>query len=149
MEISVRQMIEKDIDSVLEIEKEAFTTPWSKEAFRAEINGNDLAYYIVALVDEKVVAYGGIWIILNEGHITNIAVKEEYKGRGVGNKIVETLIYYCMSRGIDNMTLEVRASNKVAQNLYEKYGFLSYGRRPKYYADNGEDAIVMWRTNRK
>ncbi|MGO1469713.1 MAG: ribosomal protein S18-alanine N-acetyltransferase [Tissierella sp.] len=148
MEIIVRQMLEKDIEDIVEIEKEAFTTPWSKKAFTSEINENNLAYYLVAQVEGKAVAYGGIWLVLNEGHITNIAVKEEYKGKGIGNKIVEGLIYHCIKRGIDNMTLEVRKSNQVAINLYEKYGFIDYGVRPKYYADDGEDAIIMWRSNR-
>ena len=141
-------MEEKDIEYIVEIEKEAFTTPWSKEAFKTEINENKLAYYLVAEVEGKAVAYGGIWLIISEGHITNIAVKEEYKGKGLGNRIVDGLIDYCLELGIDNMTLEVRKSNRVAINLYEKYGFISYGIRPKYYADDGEDAIIMWRSNR-
>lgn len=148
MEINIRQMLEKDIEDIVEIEKEAFTTPWSKKAFTSEINENNLAYYLVAEVDGKAVAYGGIWLVLNEGHITNIAVKKEYKGKGIGNKIIEGLICHCIKSGIDNMTLEVRKSNQVAINLYEKYGFLDYGVRPKYYADDGEDAIIMWRSNR-
>lgn len=148
MDIFVRKMVEEDIDSVLAIEKEAFTTPWSKQAFTAEIRENLLAYYLVAEVEEKVVGYGGIWLILNEGHITNIAVKEEYKGIKVGANILEGLICYCMQNGIDNMTLEVRESNVIAQKLYKKYDFISYGLRPKYYSDDNEDAIIMWRTNR-
>ena len=148
MEITVRRVIEEDIDSILEIEKEAFTTPWSRDAFLTEINENMLAYYLVAEVNEKVVGYGGIWLILNEGHITNIAVKEEYRGNGIGNHILEGLICYCMKNSIDSMTLEVRESNLIAQNLYKKYGFVSSGKRPKYYSDDGEDAIIMWRSNR-
>ena len=147
MDIIVRKMVEGDIDGVLEIEKEAFSTPWSRESFLTEIRENLLAYYLVAEVDKKIVGYGGIWLILNEGHITNIAVKEEYKGNGIGNHIVEGLICYCMKHEILNMTLEVRASNIVAQNLYKKYDFVEYGVRPKYYADDGEDAIIMWRSN--
>lgn len=147
MEIIVRKMVEEDIDSILEIEKEAFTTPWSREAFLTEIKENLLAYYLVTEVDGKAVGYGGIWLILNEGHITNIAVKEEYKGNGIGNHILEGLICYCMKNGIDNMTLEVRESNLIAQNLYKKYNFVSSGKRPNYYSDDGEDAIIMWRTN--
>lgn len=149
MDIIVRKMAEEDIDGVLEIENEAFTTPWSRESFRTEIRENLLAYYLVAVVDEKIVGYGGIWLILNEGHITNIAVKEEYKGNGIGNHLVEGLICYCMKYEILNMTLEVRESNIVAQNLYKKYDFVDCGRRPKYYADDGEDAIIMWRSNNK
>lgn len=147
MEIIVRKMIEEDIDIILEIEKEAFTTPWSREAFLTEIKENLLAYYLIAEVNGKVTGYGGIWLILNEGHITNIAVKEEYKGNGIGNSILEGLICYCMKNSIDNMTLEVRESNVIAQNLYRKYGFVSSGKRPNYYSDDGEDAIIMWRTN--
>lgn len=147
MEIIVRKMIAEDIDSILEIEKEAFTTPWSREAFLTEIKENLLAYYLIAEVNGKVTGYGGIWLILNEGHITNIAVKEEYKGNGIGNSILEGLICYCMKNSIDNMTLEVRESNVIAQNLYRKYGFVSSGKRPNYYSDDGEDAIIMWRTN--
>jgi len=88
-----------------------------------------------------------MWLILNEAHITNIAVKEEYRGMGVGKRILESLIYYCALKNIDSMTLEVRKSNMVAQKLYRKYGFVEYGVRSNYYTDNGEDAIVMWRTN--
>ena len=148
MDIVIRAMTEEDIDAIVEIEKEAFSTPWSKESFLTEIRDNLLAKYIVAEIENKVVGYGGIWLILTEGHITNIAVKKEYQGLGIGNKLVEGLIIYCTSRGIDSMTLEVRKSNIVAQNLYKKYGFIYYGIRPKYYSDNNEDAIIMWRTNK-
>ncbi len=148
MDIVIRAMTEEDIDAIVEIEKEAFSTPWSKESFLTEIRDNLLAKYIVAEIENKVVGYGGIWLILTEGHITNIAVKKEYQGLGIGNKLVEGLIIYCTSRGIDSMTLEVRKSNIVAQNLYKKYGFIDYGIRPKYYSDNNEDAIIMWRTNK-
>lgn len=147
MEIIVRKMLLEDVDSVLEIENGAFTTPWSRESFITEIRENLLAYYLVAEADGKIVGYGGIWLILNEGHITNIAVKEEYKGNGIGNHIVEGLICYCLKHEIQNMTLEVRESNIVAQNLYKKYDFVDCGVRPKYYADDGEDAIIMWRSN--
>lgn len=98
-------------------------------------------------MDGKVVGYGGIWLILNEGHITNIAVKEEYKGNGIGNHLLEGLILYCIKNGIENMTLEVRESNIIAQNLYRKYDFISSGKRPNYYSDNSEDALIMWRSN--
>lgn len=147
MDIRVREMKEDDVDQVVEIEREAFTTPWSREAFMAEVNKNKLAKYMVAEVDGRVVGFGGMWLILNEAHITNIAVKEEYRGMGVGKRILESLIYYCALKNIDSMTLEVRKSNMVAQKLYRKYGFVEYGVRSNYYKDNGEDAIVMWRTN--
>lgn len=145
MEVIIRTMIEKDLDDIMLIEKDAFTTPWSKESFLSEITHNKLAKYIVAEVDNKAVGYGGIWLILDEGHITNIAVHSNYRGQGIGNRLVEGLIKFCIERQITNMTLEVRRSNKVAQNLYEKYGFLHAGIRPNYYADDNEDAIIMWK----
>lgn len=147
MDLSIRGIEEADIDQIVEIEKECFPTPWSREAFLTEIHENKLARYLVAELDGKVAAYGGMWLILNEGHITNIAVKKEYRGLGIGNRIVESLIYYCASKNIQSMTLEVRKSNIVAQNLYKKYGFVESGVRPRYYSDNNEDALIMWRTN--
>lgn len=146
MEIITRSMRETDLDQIMIIESQSFTTPWSKESFVLEITDNKLAKYIIAEIDGKVVGYGGIWLILDEGHITNIAVGKDYRGKGVGNKIIEALIFYCRDKEIRNMTLEVRESNIVAQNLYKKYGFLEYGIRPNYYSDDHEDAVIMWKT---
>lgn len=146
MNISIREMREEDLDRVMEIEKEAFTPPWSREAFLLELTKNLLAKYIVALVDGDIAGYGGIWLILDEGHITNIAVDKEYRGLGIGNKLLEGLIQLCIDRNIRAMTLEVRKSNEVAKSLYKKYGFKEYGIRPKYYQDNNEDAIIMWKS---
>lgn len=141
----VREMTEKDIDGVLAIEREVFTTPWSREAFVLEITKNELAKYIVAEKDNKIVGYGGIWLILDEGHITNIAVSSQYRGQGIGNLIVEKLIDVCEKKGIKNMTLEVRKSNLIAQSLYKKYDFIDCGVRRGYYSDTKEDAVIMWR----
>lgn len=146
MEIITRSMEERDLDQIMIIESQSFTTPWSKESFILEITDNKLAKYIIAEIDGKVIGYGGIWLILDEGHITNIAVGKDYRGKGVGNKIIEALIGYCAVKEIRNMTLEVRQSNIVAQNLYKKYGFLEYGIRPNYYSDDHEDAVIMWKT---
>ena len=145
MEINTRSMELKDLDEIMKIELESFTTPWTKESFRVEITGNPLAKYFIAEIDGKVLGYGGIWLVLDEGHITNIAVAKEYRGMGIGNHIVEALILYCKIKGIKNMTLEVRESNTVAQNLYKKYGFLECGIRPNYYSDDHEDAVIMWK----
>lgn len=145
MEIITRSMEVRDLDGIMKIELESFTTPWSKESFKLEITDNKLAKYIIAEIDGKVVGYGGIWLILDEGHITNIAVGKDYRGLGVGNYIVEALILYCKLMEIRNMTLEVRESNIVAQNLYKKYGFLDCGIRPNYYSDDNEDAVIMWK----
>ncbi|MCK9444135.1 MAG: ribosomal protein S18-alanine N-acetyltransferase [Tissierellaceae bacterium] len=143
MEIAIRRMEERDLDRIMEIEEDAFTTPWPKNSFLLEITSNQLARYIVAELDGVVVGYGGIWIIIDEGHITNIAVESKYRGLGVGKKLVEGLIDICRSSNIKAMTLEVRRTNVSAQNLYRKYGFKDSGIRPNYYAD--EDALIMWK----
>lgn len=145
MDITIRKMEEKDLDRIIEIEKDAFTTPWPRESFLLEITKNQLARYIVAEIDGIVAGYGGIWLILDEGHITNIAVESKYRKMGIGNNLVEGLIYLCTKERIGAMTLEVRESNIAAQNLYKKYGFVESGVRPNYYADEKEDAIIMWK----
>ncbi len=146
MDISIRKMEEKDLERIMEIENQAFTTPWPKEAFLLEITKNQLARYLVAEVENMVVGYGGIWLILDEGHVTNIAVDSRYREKGIGKKLVEGLISLCSEEKIMAMTLEVRASNIAAQNLYKKYGFTESGIRPNYYADDKEDAIIMWKS---
>ena len=146
MNILIREMRESDLDRIMEIEIKTFSPPWSREAFLLELTKNLLARYIVAEVDGDVAGYGGIWLIIDEGHVTNIAVEEKYRGLGVGNKLVEGLIQLCRDRDIKAMTLEVRKSNEVAKSLYKKYGFKEYGIRPGYYSNNNEDAIIMWKT---
>lgn len=145
MEILVREMEEKDLDRIMEIEKDCFSTPWSRESFLIEITENMLAKYIVAEIEGLVIGYGGIWMIIGEGHITNIAVESKYRKMGVGKKLLEGLIEISKKMFVTSMTLEVRESNIIAQNLYKQYGFVKHGIRPKYYADDGEDAIVMWK----
>ncbi|WFA08717.1 ribosomal protein S18-alanine N-acetyltransferase [Tissierella sp. Yu-01] len=146
MKVILREMELEDLDQIMEIENEAFTTPWSRNAFTMEITDNLLAKYIIAEVDGKVAGYAGIWLIIDEGHITNIAVKKEYQGQGIGKYLIMGLIDYCKKQSIINMTLEVRKSNTIAQNLYKKYGFIDCGIRPNYYADDHEDAVIMWKT---
>ncbi|MBZ2174874.1 ribosomal protein S18-alanine N-acetyltransferase [Schnuerera sp. xch1] len=145
MNIVIREMKESDLDYIMEIEKNAFTPPWSREAFLLELSKNLLAKYILAEVDGEIAGYGGIWLIIDEGHITNIAVDERYRGIGVGSKILEGLIQLCVDRNVVAMTLEVRRSNEIAKSLYKKYGFKEYGVREKYYHNNNEDAIIMWK----
>lgn len=137
-----------DIEDVFEVEQKSFSVPWTKDAFVSEIIHNEKARYVVLEIDGKVLGYGGFWKILDEGHITNIALHPEIRGKGYSNLMIEELLKIAEKEKIVGMTLEVRASNKVAQGLYEKYGFKSCGIRPKYYQDNGEDALIMWRNEK-
>jgi [ribosomal protein S18]-alanine N-acetyltransferase len=134
------------VNEVLYISNLSFLTPWTIESIEKELE-NKLARYVVAIKDNLVIGYGGIWLILDEGHITNIAVHPEYRGVGAGDMIVEALVELCKLEGIYSMTLEVRKSNLVAQSLYKKHGFIEEGVRKNYYSDSHEDAVIMWRYN--
>ncbi|MBQ3123030.1 MAG: ribosomal protein S18-alanine N-acetyltransferase [Firmicutes bacterium] len=144
-ELIVRAAELKDASEIAEMEKLCFTTPWSLESIQHEIAENKLALYVVGEVDGKVVGYVGIWLIVDEGHITNVAVHPDWRRKHIGEAIIKTLIDVTESHGVVAHTLEVRASNIPAQKLYEKFGFMSVGIRQGYYEDNGEDAIIMWR----
>ena len=142
-DVRIRRMGTRDVDAVTEIEKATFARPWSRESFLQEMERNKAARYLVAEKDGRVIGYAGAWIILDESHITNIAVAEAERGRGVGRKLTEALMQYISNLGAAYATLEVRVSNERAQNLYKSLGFVSVGRRKRYYEDNGEDAFLM------
>ena len=141
--IIIRPMTIDDVDEVYIVEEDCFVDPWSKDSIRKELK-NDLARYLVAEIDDKIVGYVGVWFVVDEGHITNVAVHSDYRGKKIGDKLVKEMVELCKENNIVAMTLEVRASNTVAQNLYRKYGFKMGGIRKEYYSDNKEDAIIMW-----
>ncbi|KPU43625.1 mycothiol acetyltransferase [Oxobacter pfennigii] len=146
-DIKLCRMDIDDIPEIMVIENLSFAVPWSAESFITEVQNNRAARYVVAKDTDKVIGYGGMWIILDESHITNIAVHPDYRGKGIGNLILKAMIEMAKQENIIAMTLEVRRTNYIAQRLYEKYGFVSVGIRPKYYEDNNEDAIIMWKNN--
>ncbi|UKS25074.1 ribosomal protein S18-alanine N-acetyltransferase [Paenibacillus sp. HWE-109] len=139
-----RSMNAADIPYICEIEEEAFTTPWTKGAFENELTNNQFAHYMIMDIEGEVAGYGGMWLIMEEAHVTNIAVRSTYRGRKLGERLIRELMKTAAFLGAIRMTLEVRASNYVAQNLYEKVGFRSVGVRRGYYTDNREDAVIMW-----
>lgn len=135
----------EDLDEVLEVEHGAFTTPWSRRQFVSELTQNSYAVYLVIKRGRRTIAYGGMWALLGEAHVTNIAVRAEERGRKIGDLLLRSLLLEAESRNCLKVTLEVRRSNVVAQNLYRKYGFLERGVRRGYYTDDGEDAFIMVR----
>ena len=141
-EIIIRRMTMADVDGVAAVEAATFPTPWSRDAFASEMK-NVAARYLVAEKDGKIIGFAGAWIILDESHITNIAVYEAERGQGAGRKLTEGLMQYLSNLGAAYATLEVRKSNEVAQNLYKSLGFIKLGVRKRYYEDNGEDALIM------
>ena len=143
--ITYRKMTLEDIDQVLKIEEEAFTVPWTREAFEHEMTTNLYSYYIVAETNEKeIVGYCGMWIVLDESHITNVAVSERMRGHKIGEGLIREAFRIVQEQEVVLMTLEVRVSNDIAKNLYYKLGFQDGGIRKNYYTDTQEDALVMW-----
>ncbi|UJF36239.1 ribosomal protein S18-alanine N-acetyltransferase [Paenibacillus hexagrammi] len=142
--IQFRLMRLEDIPEICEIEQESFTTPWTAGAFENELTNNQFAKYMILEIDGHIGGYGGMWLIMDEAHVTNIAVRSMYRGKKLGERLLRELMRTAAFLGALRMTLEVRASNHIAQNLYEKLGFRSVGVRRGYYTDNREDAIIMW-----
>jgi [ribosomal protein S18]-alanine N-acetyltransferase len=132
-----------DIPEVQAIERASFTAPWPPQAYRSELETNRLAMYLVGRIDGKVVAYAGTWLLVDEAHITTFAVHPAWRRRRIGERLLLAVLDLSLERGAREATLEVRLSNLAARRLYEKYGFRPVGLRPRYYTDNGEDALIM------
>jgi len=145
-EVAIFPMTLADVDGVCEVEKLSFLTPWSREAFVSELM-QTYTVYIVARTGEKVVGFGGMHVVWEDAHVTNVAVHPLYRGRGLGEQLMRELISRARERGANRMTLEVRVSNTAARALYHKLGFVTEpgAVRKGYYTDTGEDAIVMWK----
>ena len=133
-----------DLDAVMEIEDQSFSIPWSRDAFLNEIEHNHLSTYLVAEDGNMLAGYCGVWLVVDEAHITNVAVLPDYRGRGLGEALMRKIMSIAIEFGARVMTLEVRVSNTPAQHLYRKLGFQDGGIRKRYYSDNQEDALVMW-----
>ena len=140
---TIERMRLSDVPRVMEIERQSFPTPWSESAYITEIS-NQSACYVVARLEGDVVGYAGMWVIMDEAHITTIAVDARYRGRKFGELLLVALLDESMAKRLRRATLEVRQSNRVAQKLYVKYGFDAVAVRKAYYANNNEDALVMW-----
>ena len=145
MAVTFESMRLEHLDQVLEIEKVSYPTPWSRDAFKGEILQNGVAHYFVAVYNNAVIGYGGMWIVLDEAHITNVAVRPDLRGKNVGKALMLEIIRQAVLRGANSMTLEVRPSNAAARKLYQNLGFVERGLRKRYYADTNEDAIIMWK----
>jgi len=142
--VAFRQMKEEDLNKIMVIEKSSFATPWTYDAFFNELYSNQFAHYVVAEVEDEIIGYCGLWVIIDEGHITNIAILPEYRGKGLGEQLLRAVMETAKGLGAETLTLEVRVSNNVAKGLYRKLGFQDGGIRKSYYTDNFEDALVMW-----
>ena len=144
-DLIIRKAEDKDVSAIEKIEKQCFSIPWSYESLYKDVVENGLAFYVIAEIEGQVCGYVGVWKILDEGHITNVAVAPEFRRKHIGRAMLETLIEVTAQAGIERYTLEVRESNQPAISLYEGLGFSVEGVRPGYYEDNGENALIMWR----
>ena len=145
MKLLFRAMTPADARAVAELELKIFAMPWSREDFFREMR-NELAAYVVAELDGKIVAYAGAWVSFDQAEVMHVAVDEKFRGQGIGTLLFGELIKTVKARGATSITLEVRPSNTPAVKLYESFGLKSVGRRKGYYLDNGEDALIMWNT---
>jgi len=133
----------EDVSAVHEIEQLSFRTPWPAYAFEQELRGNRLARYVVARAGDRVVGFAGIWLMVDDAHVTTFGVHPDWRRQAIGRQLLLNVAELAIAIGARRMTLEVRASNEAAQALYHAFGFEIAGRRPHYYTDDGEDALVM------
>ncbi len=145
-DIIFRRMLKADLPAVAELEQICFRSPWTLNMLKGELK-NRLAYYHVLELDEKIVAYAGMWVVFEEAHITNVAVSPEHRRKGFGRCIMLNSMREAVKLHATKMTLEVRETNFGAQALYESLDFQNAGRRKKYYSDTGEDAFILWNTD--
>lgn len=144
-DLKIIPMTMDHLSGVMDVEKQSFSYPWARDAFVFELLHNKVAYYLVAMVGHTVVGYGGMWVLLDEAHVTNIAVLPNWRRQGIAEQLLKDLMAIAQAQGADKMTLEVRKSNWGARKLYEKLGFVALGCRRNYYAETHEDAIIMWK----
>ena len=143
LNLRITPMTLDDIPQVHEIERVSFPVPWPSYAFRQELETNRMAHYLVARVGDDLVAYGGIWLMVDEAHVTSFAVHPDHRRAGIGGRLMLDLMELAVHLDARVVTLEVRLSNEAARLLYGRFGFRPVGVRPRYYSDNGEDALIM------
>ena len=141
--ITARAMKKADVRTVYEIEVLSFRMPWSYRSLLGELK-NSVAHYTVLEKDGGIIGYCGMWVMFEEAHITNIAIRPERRGSGFGKLLLHGAMRAAASFGAEMMTLEVREHNTVAQRMYDEMDFLAQGRRKRYYTDTGEDALLLW-----
>ena len=141
--VAVSPMELADVASVEAIEHASFSAPWPPNAYRTELQTNRLAHYLVIRVGPQIVGYAGLWLMVDEAHVTTFAIHPDWRQRRLGERLLMALLDIALDRRAAEATLEVRLSNLAARRLYEKFGFRPVGIRPRYYTDNGEDALIM------
>lgn len=140
----IKEMIFADIPQVLEIERQSFSNPWSEQSLIESAEDRNNIYFVVKIEDE-IAGYCGCKGIFDEGHILHIAIKEKYRGRGIGKEFLREVMHRVKDKGLNKFTLEVRESNEFAIKLYKGLGFEELGKRKDFYTNPIEDGVIMWK----
>jgi ribosomal-protein-alanine N-acetyltransferase len=143
MQVEFRKAAEKDITDIFYVETRCFNSPWPMDSIREDITENDRSVYVVAEDSGRIIGFCAMHTVLDEGHIMNVAVLPEYRGKRIAERLIKSM-FGLAPEGVVNYTLEVRVSNAPAIKLYNRLGFRCFGLRPGYYADTGESAMIMW-----
>lgn len=143
-DLRVIRMDREHLRAVHGLDELCFTLPWSYESFEDELSNAMAHYYVAVDAWGEVIAYAGFWAVLDEAHVTNVAVHPDHRRRGVGRRLMLHMMRRAAAHEVRSMTLEVRQSNRGAQAMYRELGFVVLGRRKRYYIDNHEDALVLW-----
>jgi ribosomal-protein-alanine N-acetyltransferase len=141
-EILIREMVAADVPDVVKIEKESFTDPWPESLFYDDVRSGD-SYPLVIQIDNEIIGFGILWVAVDEGHITNIAVSKKYQRKSVARTLLSYILRLAAGMKLAQIVLEVRASNEPAISLYESFGFEPLAIRKRYYQHPVEDALVM------
>jgi ribosomal-protein-alanine N-acetyltransferase len=141
--LRIAPMNAEDLEAVHAIELASFDAPWPADAYRSELETNRLAQYLVVHAGDEIVGYAGMWLLVDEAHIITFAIHPAWRRQRIGERLLLALLDLARDAGAADATLEVRLSNLPARRLYEKFGFRPVGLRPRYYTDNGEDALIM------
>ena len=137
---------EEDLDGVLAVEEESFTNPWTKEMYAWELQNRAVCHiFVVRTSEQRVIGFCAFWLVVDEIHINNVAIRPALRGQGIGTQLFQRVFAEARQLGARRATLEVRASNEAARRLYERLGFYVAGTRPNYYTKPVEDALILWR----
>ena len=141
-----RTLADRDLDEIVAIENASFSNPWTREMYVRELQNPDVSFlYVLRLPGKGIVAFCSFWMVLDEVHINNLAVRHDHRAQGLGTALLEHVLQAAASRGAGRATLEVRRSNAPARRLYERLGFAIAATRPNYYVSPAEDALILWR----
>jgi [ribosomal protein S18]-alanine N-acetyltransferase len=143
MKFIIRKMTLEDVPGVIDLDQKSFSLPWPERSFRFELTGNPASRCWVADFEGKIVGMIVVWLIIDEAHVATLATHPDFRRRGIAKKLLSHALIHLMEDGAHSSFLEVRESNLAAQEMYRKFGYEVSGRRPRYYRDNDEDAILM------